>query len=372
MRVLIAPGRYAGALTAVQAASALEAGWRTRASDDAVDAVPVGDGGAGFVDVLHHALGGELAALTVAGPLGDPVPATLLVAGDTAYVEAAQAAGRHLPAGDAGADTGGDAGGVAAVRAASTGVGELLRAAAGTGVRRVVVGVGDCGVLDGGAGLLAALGAEADVALGAGAQGLGALGRVDLEGARAALGAVEVVVAADGTRPLTGLLGVDRSATAAGLDDAVALRIDAALERLAAATDRRASLAPAAGTGSGLGFALSLLGARSEPGFDVVAGATGLAARARAADLVLAGEASFGPTTREGSVPYAVARLAGAALRPCVLVGGEVLVGAREMRALGIEAAYAVVDEVGAERAADDPYAGLLATAARVARTWSR
>ena len=54
------------------------------------------DGGPGFVDVLHAALGGDLLAVTVAGPFGDPVPATLLLVGGTAYVESAQACGLHL------------------------------------------------------------------------------------------------------------------------------------------------------------------------------------------------------------------------------------------------------------------------------------
>src|SRR3954471_16688029 len=99
MRVLVAPDKFAGTLTAVEAAEAIAAGWRSVAPDDELDLAPMSDGGPGFVDVLHEALGGELIAVTVRGPHGKPTPATVLVAGDrrdVAYVESAQACGLHL------------------------------------------------------------------------------------------------------------------------------------------------------------------------------------------------------------------------------------------------------------------------------------
>ena len=57
---------------------------------------------------------------------------------------------------------------------------------------------------------------------------------------------------------------------------------------------------------------------------------------------------------------------------PCVALAGRVLVGAREMRALGIESAYSLVELVGEERALTEPADSLAELAARVARTWSR
>ena len=98
----------------------------------------------------------------------------------------------------------------------------------------------------------------------------------------------------------------------------------------------------------------------------------GLAARARSADLVVTGEGAFDYSSRGGKVPYGVATVAGEALRPCVAVAGQVLVGAREMRALGVESAYSLVEMVGEERALGEPAAALAEVAARVARTWSR
>ena len=97
-----------------------------------------------------------------------------------------------------------------------------------------------------------------------------------------------------------------------------------------------------------------------------------LAERARAADLVVTGEGAFDFSSRSGKVPYGVAGVAAEALRPCVALAGQVLVGSREMRALGVESAYAMVDLVGEERAFGEPAAALAALAERVARTWSR
>jgi glycerate kinase len=86
---------------------------------------------------------------------------------------------------------------------------------------------------------------------------------------------------------------------------------------------------------------------------------------------VLTGEGAFDFSSRAGKVPYGVAAIAAAALRPCVALAGQVLVGAREMRALGIESAYSLFETVGAERAFAEPAASLADLAARVARTWS-
>lgn len=361
MRVLMAPAGPLGPTSAVEAATAMREGWLAAAPGDDVDVLAVSDGGAGTVEVLHAALGGELVALTAPGPHGDAVPAVVLVAGDTAYVEAAQVAGDHLV----------DPARVA--HATSAGLGHLLAAAAAGGVRRVVVAVGGCGVADGGAGLLAALGARADRPLDRGPAAFAGVGEVDLAPAHDRLAGIEeLVVAQDVTGPLAGLLGLARAVgTRHDLDQAEVLALDGALDDLARATHRRTALGDAARAGGGAGFALALLGATGRPGFEVVADVVGLPDRAAHADLVVTGETSFRPTSRAGAV-QGVAHVAARGLCPCVLVGEEVLLGGREMRALGIEAAYAVVDEVGPAALRTDPRGSLRATVARVARTWSR
>ncbi|MGZ4463906.1 MAG: glycerate kinase family protein [Nocardioides sp.] len=356
MRVLVAPDKFAGTLTAVEAAEAVATGWRRRAPGDELDLAPMSDGGPGFVDVLHQALGGELLAVTVSGPTGEPTPATFLLADGTAYVESAQACGLHLTGG-AGAET-----------ATTRGVGELVLAAVGAGARRVVVGLGGSGTNDGGAGLLAALGASADRPLDRGAAGLAGVTQVHLPRLD-----VELVAASDVDSPLTGLFGATKTfGPQKGLAEDRLPVVDGWLEELAVAVGRRTSLEKGAGAAGGLGFALLALGAAREPGIGLVAGAVRLAERARAADLVVTGEGAFDFSSRSGKVPYGVAEVAAEAVRPCVALAGRVLVGSREMRALGVESAYAVVDLVGEERSFADPAGALADLAERVARTWSR
>ena len=361
MRVLVAPDKFAGTLTAVEAAAAIAEGWVRQAPEDELDLAPMADGGPGFVDVLHQALGGELAAVTVTGPHHEQVPGAVLLRDRQAWVESAQACGLALT------------GGERAESASTWGVGELVVHAIDAGATDIVVGLGGSGTNDGGAGLLGALGATADRPLDQGAEGLEGVGRVDLTRARSRLEGVTLTAASDVDSPLTGLFGATRSfGPQKGIAEERLPAVDAVLEQLAAETDRRTALGKGAGAAGGLGFALLLLGASRRPGFGVVADAVDLAARARAADLVLTGEGAFDFSSRSGKVPYGVASVAAEALRPCVALAGQVLVGSREMRALGVESAYSLVDLVGEERALADPERSLAELAARVARTWSR
>src|SRR4051794_29803226 len=198
MRVLIAPDKFAGTLTAVEAAEAIAEGWRRRAPGDELDLVPMADGGPGFVDVLHASLGGDLLATTVRGPYGEDVPASVLLRGEDAYVESAQACGLHLtPPEERRAE-----------HATTYGVGQLIQVALEAGATTVHVGLGGSGTNDGGAGLLAALGAASDPsgALERGAAGFADLRSVELTAARDRVRGVRLVAASDVDNPLLGLL----------------------------------------------------------------------------------------------------------------------------------------------------------------------
>jgi glycerate 2-kinase len=356
MRVLVAPDKFAGTLSAVEAAEAIATGWRRRAPGDELDLAPMADGGPGFVDVLHAALGGELLAVTVRGPHGEPTPATVLMRDDTAYVETAQACGLHLT-GAEGAES-----------ATTYGVGELVAAAVDAGAARIVLGLGGSGTNDGGAGLLAALGAAADRPLDQGVGGLAGITTLELPAFD-----VELVAASDVDNPLTGLFGATKVfGPQKGIPEERLPVVDGWLQELAAATDRKVSLAEGAGAAGGLGFAVLLLGGTREPGVGLVADALRLAGRARGAGGVLSGGGGVDYSSRGGKVPYGVAEVAGAALRPCVVLAGQVHVGSREMRALGVESAYSLIEAAGEERAFADPSGALADLAERVARTWSR
>lgn len=376
MRVLVAPDCFTGSLTARQAARAVAEGWRRAAPADELQECPLSDGGPGFVDVLHQVLGGDLEAVTVRGPLGDPVPAAVLVVTGpdgvpTGYVESAQACGLHLVPGDRrnpGVTT-------------TAGVGELLVAARATGVRRVVVGVGGSGTNDGGAGLLGAL-AGLDRLTGGG-EALRGLEPGDLAGLDAVRDdwrGVEVVVASDVDVPLLGLAGASAGfAAQKGATPEQAQALERCLGDFAAAAvgtlglDRKLTAAPGAGAGGGLGFGLMLLGATRVPGAQAVLDAVGLADRLRRSDLVVTGEGSFDWQSLRGKVVAGVAREALATGTPVVVIAGQVLLGRRESLGIGVQSAYAVAETPAQVTAAlADPVGTLVARAERVARTWSR
>lgn len=372
VRVLVAPDSFGGTMTARQAAEAVAAGWRRAAPDDEIVLRPLSDGGPGFLDVLNTALGGDFVKVAIPDPLGRDTTGSVLRVGDDAYVESADATGLHHLAKDERDPK----------RTTSYGVGLLLSAAIESGARRVVVGLGGSATNDGGAGMLGALGAVAlDVGGSALPYGGAALAQCDrLEGVPALRG-VELVIASDVDSPLTGLHGASAVfGPQKGATREDVLLLDAALARWAEVLERDlpgcppgiAEL-PGAGAAGGLGAALLALGARREPGIALVRSLIGLDAALDAADLVVTGEGSFDFQSLRGKVAAGVA--AGAAERalPCLVMAGQVSVGRREAAAAGVEAAYAVADELGsADAAIAAGAAGLERVAERVAREWSR
>jgi glycerate 2-kinase len=364
MRVLIAPDKFAGTLSAVEAAAAIEEGWRRRDPQAVVLVAPMADGGPGFIDVLAAVVDGTLLAVTVRGPLGTEVPAAVLVAGETAYVETAQACGLHLvePA-DRRPEDG-----------STYGVGQLVAAAVEAGAKRIILGLGGSGTNDAGAGLLAALGATGEGgSLEAGAKGLQALTAVDLQPALDKLAGVEFVAASDVENPMLGLRGATNIfGTQKGITDERKPAVDGYLTTFAELAGRKTADQKGAGAAGGLGYALLLLGAERVSGIDLVAELTGLEAKAKQVDLVLTGEGAFDFQSRDGKVISGVAKIANDAMRPCVVLAGKVQIGAREMRTMGVESAYSLVDAVGEAKAFADPHGSLAAVAERVAKTWAR
>ena len=364
MRVLVAPDSFGGTLTAVEAADAIAAGFRTVNADVDVQRAPLSDGGPGFIEVLATAMAGERRTHSVRGPLGNPVSAQVLVADGTAYIEAAQAAGLHLV----------DAGLRDPRRASSYGVGELIGSAL-TGVRRVVVGLGGTATNDGGAGLWAALGAQPEARLAGGGAGLADLTEVLPPHPLA----VSLVAATDVDNPLLGPNGASAVyGPQKGADREAVLDLDDALRRWADVAEACVAQPglrerPGAGAAGGLGFGLMALGAVVTSGFDLVAEAVGLRARVEAADLVVTGEGRLDAQSLRGKVVIGIARLAQDAGVPCVAVAGQAEVGRRDAAAAGIDDIEAVADLLGSAKTALEAGAeGAERAATALARRWAR
>ncbi|MFE2356952.1 glycerate kinase [Streptomyces parvulus] len=345
--MLVAADKFKGSLTAVEVAERVTAGLRRVVPDVEVEALPVADGGDGTV-AAAVAAGFERREVRVAGPLGDQVTAAYALREDTAVVEMAEASGlQRLPEGV-----------LAPLTASTYGSGELLRAALDAGARTIVFGVGGSATTDGGAGMLAALGArflDADgepVAPGGG--GLAALASADLSGLDPRLADVELVLASDVDNPLTGPKGapaVYGPQKGASPDDVAAL--DAALAHFAevlAGTEsvgaRAAEYAasPGAGAAGGIGYGALLLGARFRPGIEVMLDVLGFAPALERARLVVTGEGSLDEQTLHGKAPAGVASAARAAGKEVVAVCGRLALPADALGRAGIRRAYPLTD----------------------------
>jgi glycerate kinase len=384
MRVLIAPDCFTGSLTAGQAAEAMADGWRRSAPQDNLTLMPLSDGGPGFLDVLARALGGTTVSVTVVDPLGRQVPSAILVvddaAGRTAYIESAQACGLHLLAQNERNP----------MVTTTYGVGQLIEAALAGEATRVVVGLGGSGTNDGGAGMLAALGAGELERLAGGGARLMELEDDALPGltaVRERLRETDLVLATDVDSPLLGFHGASAVfAPQKGATPEMTQELEFALGHFAeivgkalpagkdllTGEDLRLERAAGAGAAGGLGYGLLLLGGRRVSGVEAVLDAVGFDALLQTTDLVVTGEGAFDWQSLRGKVVAGVAQSALARAKPTVVIAGQSFVGRREAMALGISGTYAVAANPGQVNASmADPSGTLSARTARVARTWS-
>ncbi|WOP17602.1 glycerate kinase [Raineyella sp. LH-20] len=365
-----------GTLSAAEAGESLAAGWMSRRPDDDLVVVPLGASGAGLAEAYAALVQRPVSVAPAVRATGADRPAadaTLLleVAGPEAVLVAVESApAARVPGVDPSREASSWAWGEAIARAL----------AEHEDVRRLVVDLGGMRARDGGAGLLAALGATADVPLDRGIAGLTGLTTLDLTAPRAALAGIEELVAvvpadqADrvllGIQGVTSLHGVVLREQGLPWDPADLLAADATLQRLAALASPRRTDAPGLGACGGVAYALAALGATVTTGPAWLAGLTGLEETLAAADVVVTGSGAYDFAHRGGETVEAVVGMAGRAMRPVVAVAGYVTISAREMRAHGLDAAYAVHDGVpGASVLVDR--ADLEQMGRRIARTWA-
>jgi glycerate kinase len=387
-RVVIAPDKFKGSLSAPEVAAHVARGIEAAVPGVVTDMVPIADGGDGTVDAAVAA-GYRRIEVSVRGPAGDPVVAAFGISGDVAVIESAQACGlARLPGGRP-----------LPLTATSYGVGELIAAAAGRGARRIVLGLGGVATTDGGAGLVTALGGRLldtggrDIAPGGAA--LAGLRTLDLTGLRD-LSGLEVILASDVDNPLLGpdgaaaVYGPQKGASEADIpvldaglarwaDVAEAARGGAARGGAAAGGPMGGAAVrfrdqPGAGAAGGLGFAaLAFLNARMRPGIDVLLDLVSFGRRVAGASLVITGEGSLDAQTLRGKAPAGVARATRAASpgTPVVAVAGRCSLDAGLLTGAGLAGAYALSDiepDVAASMANAGPLLEKLAQ--QVAADW--
>ncbi|MEO6835720.1 MAG: glycerate kinase [Candidatus Tumulicola sp.] len=323
MRIVIAPDKFKGSLTAGQAADAIEGGFRAVWPDATYVTCPMADGGEGTVDVFVAA-GAERRSARVHGPLGDPVDAWYAVEKNTAIVEMATASGLALLPKDR----------YDPVLADTYGTGELLCAALDDGVEHIVVGIGGSATNDAGTGMLRRLGvrfldARGDE-IGAGAAGYERLEAIDLSHLDQRIARIRLSVASDVDNPLTGPHGASRTfALQKGADDAQIALLDRVLGRIAdvaaVAVGKDVRDQPGAGAAGGLGFALlAFLHGKIEPGVELIARERGLPKLLEGAQLCATGEGKIDGQTLHGKTVYGVGKLAAASGVPVVAFAGAI------------------------------------------------
>lgn len=342
MRILVAPSGFKESLEAGEVADCIEAGVLRSLPGAEIRKAPMVDGGEGFTRALVEATGGTLHPVDVTGPVGEPVEAHFgLLGGDgprTAALEMAAAAGLRLVPRE--------------VRDPSVtttyGVGELILAALDAGAERILVGCGDSGTSDGGAGMVQALGVRlldrAGNDLGRGGGELARLDTIDVSGRDPRLEGVRIDVACNWHNLLCGEKGVARVfGPQKGASPEMVERLDEALENYAAAIRREVGVdareMPGGGASGGLGTGLSaLLGATLYPRYEIVSEYLEVEGLISESDLVFTAEGGIDFQTPRGKIPAEIARIAERYDVPVVAIVGTVGEDAGINHAHGIDA----------------------------------
>lgn len=347
MRILIAPDKFKGSLTAAEAASAMAEGALRVYPDAVVTQFPIADGGEGTLEAAVAA-GYEERINAVVGPIIKPVGAAWAIrpnalGGATAVIETAQASGlAHMEPTPENA-----------LRAHSYGCGQLIAAALDAGATEIVLGVGGSAMSDGGSGALRALGLKPLDAAGnvvpLGGGSLADVVSLDVSGLDPRLTAVRFRIAVDVQNPLFGSDGAAHVfGPQKGADkDAVEL-LDAGLRNWASLLrEARGQDVNVPGAGAAGGFPASFLAftqATLEGGFALVAGLTGLPEQLDGADLVITGEGSMDSQSLTGKAPIALADSAHGHGIPVIVVAGRILVTPEELAGHGVVAAAQLLD----------------------------
>lgn len=347
MRILIAPDKFKGSLTAAEAAAAIAEGALRVYPDAVATQFPIADGGEGTLEAAVAA-GYEERLNAVVGPILAPVGAAWAIHKTgggkvTAVIETAQASGladmEPTPANS--------------LRAHSYGCGQLIAAALDAGATEIVLGLGGSAMTDGGSGALRALGlkpldsAGNVVPLGGGS--LADVVALDSTGLDPRLSAATFRIAVDVRNPLYGPTGAAHVfAQQKGADQDAVEMLDAGLRNWASvlreATGRDVNVAGAGAAGGFPASFLAFTNATLEGGFALVAGLTGLAGQLDQADLVITGEGSMDSQSLTGKAPIALADAARERGIPVIVVAGRILVTLEDLAGHGVVGAAQLLD----------------------------
>lgn len=332
MRVVVAPDSFKSVLNATDVAHAIAQGVRRARPDAELDIVPMADGGEGTLDCLLAATPGNRRRVHAHDPIGRPVDAPVALINDatTAVIELANVAGFSLLPPDR-RDP---------LTTTTHGLGEVLRAACETEIERIILAAGGSATVDGGAGMMQALGLSLidrngiPLEPGIGGGRLADIKTIIWKDPPPNLHDIHWTVACDVLNPACGPAGAAPVfAPQKGAAPQDVLRLADGLENWAdvlqhsCGTDIRNE--PGTGAAGGVPLPLlALLGATLVPGVDLLFEAHRLPSRIALADLVITGEGRLDAQSMMGKVVGAVGRLARTAAVPCIAIVGTTGPGA--------------------------------------------
>lgn len=356
--VVLAPDKFKGSLTAVEAAEALAAGVAAAAPDAQIRSVPVADGGEGTVDAAVSA-GHQRMVSEVTGPLSS---ATVRAGwafrpgpegGGEAVIELAEASGLELLVPEA----------RNAGEATSRGTGEVMTEALNQGASRLILGLGGSACSDAGSGLLHALGMRSEDRQGSpvpdGVEHLHLIHRITVKHLDSRWLAADVLLASDvdnhllGPRgavtvfgPQKGVAPEDVPRYEAGIENFLNALAEAAGRQWGPQSEqhvRAMASHPGAGAAGGVGFAaLAILGASRRRGIEVVLDLVDIDAALDGAALVATGEGSLDEQSLQGKAPVGVAEAARAKGVPVVAVSGRSLLSKAQAEHAGFQQVWSL------------------------------
>lgn len=311
------------------------------------------DGGEGTVDCFMAALHSQPVAVTVSGPLGEPVKAVYTRSGHKAIMEMASAAG--LPQVGERKDPEGTT---------TYGVGQLIRHAVEHGCREILLGLGGSATNDGGCGCAAALGtrfldADGNSFLPTGGS-LDRIARIDVSETRDLLKQVRITAMCDIENPLYGPSGAAYVfGPQKGADGQMVQRLDGQLRSLDAVIQQELGLSlaqyPGSGAAGGMGAGcMAFLQAELRPGIEAVLDTVGFDACLEGTDLVITGEGRIDSQSLGGKVISGVAKRTRSRNIPLVALVGSIDPSASAAYDLGITAMFGI----DREAVAFEAYAG--------------
>ncbi|WP_058120106.1 glycerate kinase [Photobacterium kishitanii] len=370
MKIIIAPDSYKESLTAMEVATAIEAGFRQVMPNAEYIKLPMADGGEGTVQSLIDASNGTIIHHPVTGPLGEQVQGFFGIMGDgkTAVIEMAAASGLHLVSPEQRNP----------MLTTSYGTGELILAALEQGVEHIIVGIGGSATNDGGIGMAQALGVQLldnnGQSLGFGGQALAQLATIDISHIDPRLATIKLEVACDVDNPLCGAKGASAVfGPQKGATPAMVTELDQNLAHYAAIIERDLAIdvkhMAGAGAAGGMGAALlGLFKAQLRSGIEIVIDAVNLDAIVKDADLVITGEGRIDNQTIHGKTPIGVARAAKKFNKPVIGIAGCLSQDCGVVYEHGIDAVFSVVPAaISLEQAFKDAALNVELTARNVA-----